>query len=138
MIDFLAIAFSSPSALLNLGKPGSFLRNESSRSGLNPGSVTKFASCRGITDFPYPSHCPAGNSLISLRDAGTAGMQAADHGGSIEFAQLGVMQALARNEERVLDSSLKTATCRRSNKRPNRLVSTPAGASATTRYGYTE
>jgi hypothetical protein len=30
---------------------------------LNPGSVTKFAACRGI-DFPYPS-------LISLRDAGT-------------------------------------------------------------------
>ena len=71
MIDFLAIAFSSPSALLNMGKPDSFLRNESSRSGLNLGSVTKFASCRGITDFPYPSHCPAGNSLISLRDAGT-------------------------------------------------------------------
>jgi hypothetical protein len=70
-IDFLAIAFSSPSALLNMGKPDSFLRNESSRSGLNLGSVTKFASCRGITDFPHPSHCPAGNSLISLRDAGT-------------------------------------------------------------------
>jgi hypothetical protein len=40
-----------------------------------------------------------------------AGMQAADHGRSIEFAQLGVMQALARNEERVFDSSRKTATC---------------------------
>jgi hypothetical protein len=38
---------------------------------LNPGSVTKFASCRGITDFPYPSHLPSGQSLISLRDAGT-------------------------------------------------------------------
>jgi hypothetical protein len=71
MIDFLAIAFSLPNALLNLGKPDSFLRNESSRSGLNLGSVTKFASCRGITNFPYPSHCPPGNSLISLRDAGT-------------------------------------------------------------------
>ena len=39
MIDFLAIAFSLPNALLNLGKPDSFLRNESSRSGLNLGSV---------------------------------------------------------------------------------------------------
>jgi hypothetical protein len=39
MIDFLAIAFSLPNTLLNLGKPGSFLRNESSRSGLNLGSV---------------------------------------------------------------------------------------------------
>jgi hypothetical protein len=38
-------------------------------------------------------------------------MQAADHGWSIEFAQFGVMQALARNEERVFDSSRKTATC---------------------------
>src|SRR5216684_7089383 len=46
-----------------------------------------------------------------------AGTQAADHGVSIGFAQLGVMQALARNEERVFDSSRKTATCRRSNKR---------------------
>jgi len=39
MIDFLAIAFSLPNALLNLGKPDSFLRNESSRSGFNLGSV---------------------------------------------------------------------------------------------------
>jgi hypothetical protein len=39
MIDFLAIALSLPNALLNLGKPDSFLRNESSRSGLNLGSV---------------------------------------------------------------------------------------------------
>ena len=39
IIDFLAIAFSSPSALLNMGKPDSFLRNESSRSGLNLGSI---------------------------------------------------------------------------------------------------
>src|ERR1700687_3325041 len=39
MIDFLAIAFSLPNALLNLGKPDSFLRNESSRSGLNLGSL---------------------------------------------------------------------------------------------------
>src|ERR1700676_2254958 len=45
MIDLLAIAFSLPNTLLNLGKPGSFLRNESSRSGLNLGSVA--ASSRG-------------------------------------------------------------------------------------------
>jgi hypothetical protein len=134
MIDFLAIALSLPNALLNLGKSDSFPRNESSRPGLNLSSVTKFASCRGITDFPCPSHCPAGNRWISLRDAGTyyrttksrarhAGMQAADHA-----------RALARNEERVFDSLRKTATCRRSNKWPNRLVSTSAGASATTLY----
>jgi hypothetical protein len=40
MIDFLAIV-SLPNILLNLGKPGSFLRNESSRSGLNLGSVAR-------------------------------------------------------------------------------------------------
>jgi cob(I)alamin adenosyltransferase len=52
-------------------------------------------------------------------------MQAADHARSMEFAQLGVMQALARDEERrVFDSLRKTATCRRSNKWLNRLVST--------------
>jgi hypothetical protein len=44
MIDFLAIAFSLPNTLLNLGNPGSFLRNESSRSGLNLGSVAA-SSC---------------------------------------------------------------------------------------------
>ncbi len=71
MIDFLAIAFSLPNALLNLGKPDSFLRNESSRSGLNLGSVTKFASCRGITRFSVSIPLPSGQSLISLRDAGT-------------------------------------------------------------------
>jgi hypothetical protein len=36
IIDFLAIAFSLPNTLLNLGKLDSFLRNESRSSGLNP------------------------------------------------------------------------------------------------------
>jgi len=129
MIDFLAIAFSLPNAPLNLGKPDSFLRNESSRSGLNLGSVAVLRRgrrvLRRVVGSPifriHPIAQRAIADLITRRrhlhykntESRTrhAGMQAADHGGSIEFAQFGVMQALARNEERVFDSSRKTATC---------------------------
>ena len=79
MIDFLAIAFSLPNALLNLGKPDSFLRNESSRSGLNLGSVAvlrrvvvgAFCVVSWVHRFSVSIPLPSGQSLISLRDAGT-------------------------------------------------------------------
>jgi hypothetical protein len=73
---------------------------------------------------------PSGQSLISLRDAGTyiTKLPKPEHDapackqpileGRLNLHSSGVMmQALARNEERVFDSSRKTATWRRSNKR---------------------
>jgi hypothetical protein len=77
--------------------------------------------------FSEPIVVPKGNALATLRDAGTyiaklpkaeheamewqtamqCLMQAADRAGPIEFARMGMLQALNRHVERVLDSSGK-------------------------------
>jgi hypothetical protein len=77
--------------------------------------------------FREPIDLPDGNSLVSLRDAGTyitqlppgehdarewqtamhCLIEAADHGGPVMFARLGVAQALHRHEEKVYDASRK-------------------------------
>jgi hypothetical protein len=73
--------------------------------------------------FREPIELPDGNTLVSLRDAGAyiTGLppsehdakewqtamhcliEAADYGGPVSFARLGVAQALHRNQERVFD-----------------------------------
>jgi hypothetical protein len=77
--------------------------------------------------FTVPIILPNGKRLATLRDA--AGyitklsesehaakewqtamhclIQAADHGGPVDFARIGVMQALHRHEEKVYDTSRK-------------------------------
>jgi hypothetical protein len=77
--------------------------------------------------FRQPIETPDGALLVSLRDAGTyitrlpkaeheaqewqtamhVLIAAADHGGPVSFARLGVAQALGRGEEKVYDSSRK-------------------------------
>jgi hypothetical protein len=77
--------------------------------------------------FANPILLPNGKKLTSLREAGehiaklpqtehdskerqTAMhclLQAADHGGPVDFARIGVMQALHRHEEKVNDASRK-------------------------------
>ncbi|MES2196414.1 MAG: hypothetical protein V4517_18490 [Pseudomonadota bacterium] len=77
--------------------------------------------------FAEPIIIPAGKALATLRDAGTyisklpkaeheatewqtamqCLLQAADRSGPIEFARMGVLQALNRHVERVFDTSRK-------------------------------
>ncbi len=77
--------------------------------------------------FREPITLPDGNSLLTLRDAGTyiVGLppdehgarewqtaihcliEAADYGGPVSFARLGVAQALNRNEAKVFDPNRK-------------------------------
>ena len=79
--------------------------------------------------FREPIALPDGGALVSLRDAGTyitqlpqaehdalewqtamhVLIEAADHGGPVSFARLGVSQALHRGEEKIYDSSRKNA-----------------------------
>ncbi|MDB5656147.1 MAG: hypothetical protein JWQ94_3760 [Tardiphaga sp.] len=85
-------------------------------------------------EFPEPIQVPGGGELTSLRDAGgyitrlpttelearewqTAMhclIEAADHGGPVSFARLGVAQALHRQEKKVFDASRKQPHWRRS------------------------
>jgi hypothetical protein len=78
--------------------------------------------------FREPIELPNGNSLLSLRDAGTyiTGLplaeheaqewqtamhcliEAADFGGPVSFARLGVAQALHRRQEKVFDTTRHT------------------------------
>lgn len=77
--------------------------------------------------FPKPIELPKGRPLATLRDAATyitklpkaehdatpwqtamfVLIQAADHHGPIDFARIGMMQALHRHEEKVYDKSRK-------------------------------
>ncbi len=77
--------------------------------------------------FSEPIVLPDGGSLVSLRDAGTyitrlppdeydarewqtamhCLIEAADYGGPVSFARLGVAQALHRQEEKVFDAARK-------------------------------
>jgi hypothetical protein len=86
--------------------------------------------------FSQPIALPGGGTLVSLRDAGTyiTGLppgesaarewqtamhcliEAADHGGPVCFARLGVAQALRRNEPKVFDPSRKQPHWRSSNR----------------------
>jgi hypothetical protein len=77
--------------------------------------------------FHQPIELPDGNVLVSLRDAGTyitrlsqtehdapewqtamhCLIEAADHGGPVSFARLGVAQALHRHEKKKFDTTRK-------------------------------
>jgi hypothetical protein len=77
--------------------------------------------------FREPIALPEGGTLVSLRDAGAyitrlpkaehdarewqtamhCLIEAADHGGPVSFARLGVAQALHRHQEKVFDSTRK-------------------------------
>ncbi|MEH2480528.1 hypothetical protein V1282_003885 [Nitrobacteraceae bacterium AZCC 2146] len=79
------------------------------------------------THFPKPIPLPKGEPLVTLHDAGAyitrlpktqhdsrawqnamhVLIQAADHGGPVEFARIGMMQALYPKGEPVYDTSRK-------------------------------
>jgi len=84
--------------------------------------------------FREPIELDDGNVLVSLRDAGTyitqlppaehdarewqtamhCLIEAADYGGPVSFARLGVAQALHRHEEKIFDTTRKQPHWRRS------------------------
>jgi hypothetical protein len=84
--------------------------------------------------FREPIEAPGGEMLASLRDAGAyitrlpaaehaakewqtamnCLIEAADHGGPVSFARLGVAQALHRHDEKVYDPARKQPHWRRS------------------------
>ena len=84
--------------------------------------------------FREPIHVPDGDALVSLRDAGAyitrlpkaehesrewqtamhCLIEAADYGGPVSFARLGVAQALNRHVEKVYDTTRKEPNWRRS------------------------
>ncbi|MET0709937.1 MAG: hypothetical protein ABWY64_11910 [Tardiphaga sp.] len=84
--------------------------------------------------FREPIELADGNRLVSLRDAGTyitqlpadehdaqewqtamhCLIEAADYGGPVSFARLGVAQALNRHQEKVYDTTRKQPQWRKS------------------------
>jgi hypothetical protein len=83
--------------------------------------------------FREPIELPDGNTLVSLRDAGAyitqlspsehdakewqtamhCLIEAADYGGPVSFARLGIAQALHRHQEKVFDPTRKRSRWRK-------------------------
>lgn len=98
------------------------------------GNVESTAVGRWDACFAEPIPLPDGGLLASLRDAGSyitklpktehdarewqtamhVLIEAADHGGPVSFARLGVSQALHRNDEKAHEPSRKRTHWRRS------------------------
>lgn len=89
--------------------------------------------------FREPIELPDGNVLVSLRDAGSyitklpkseydakewqtamhVLIEAADHGGPVSFARLGMAQALHRHDVKVFDPSHSRSNWRRAIRNPS-------------------